>query len=90
MFKKLATIISLFTVLFCTAQNTKLFEQATVAYNAGEYDKAITYYQDILDNGEHSAAVYYNLGNAYYKLNNIAESIYFYEKALLLSPNDEE
>ena len=90
MFKKLATIISLFAVLFCTAQNTKLFEQATVAYNAGEYDKAITYYNDILDNGEHSSAVYYNLGNSYYKLNKIAESIYFYEKALLLSPNDQE
>ncbi|MEH6514106.1 MAG: SH3 domain-containing protein, partial [Maribacter arcticus] len=48
------------------------------------------FYTDILDDGEHSAAVYYNLGNSYYKLNNIAESIYFYEKALLLSPNDEE
>ena len=90
MFKKLATIISLFTVLISTAQNTKLFEQATVAYNAGEYDKAITYYNDILDNGEHSSALYYNLGNSYYKINKIAESIYFYEKALLLSPNDKE
>ncbi|SIP99126.1 tetratricopeptide repeat protein [Maribacter ulvicola] len=90
MFKKLATIISLFTVLTSTAQNTKLFEQATVAYNAGEYDKAITFYNDILDKGEHSSALYYNLGNSYYKINKIAESIYFYEKALLLSPNDKE
>ena len=78
MFKKLATLISLFSVLLCTAQNNKLFEQATEAYNAGEYEQAVTYYNDILSNGKHSAAVYYNLGNSYYKLNNIAESIYFY------------
>jgi tetratricopeptide (TPR) repeat protein len=90
MFKKLAIFFSLFTVLLCTAQSNKLFDEATAAYNSGEYEKAIGFYTDILDDGEHSAAVYYNLGNSYYKLNKIAESIYFYEKALLLSPNDEE
>lgn len=90
MFKKLTIFFSLFTVLLCTAQNNKLFDEATAAYNSGEYEKAIAFYTDILDDGEHSAAVYYNLGNSYYKLNKIAESIYFYEKALLLSPNDEE
>lgn len=90
MFKKLAIFLSLFTIVFCTAQNNKLFDQATTAYNGGEYQKAINFYNNILDNGEHSTAVYYNLGNSYYKLNEIAESIYFYEKALLLSPSDQE
>lgn len=90
MFKKLTTLIILFTAVLCAAQNNQLFEQATEAYNAGEYEKAISYYENILTNEKHSAAVYYNLGNSYYKLNNIAESIYYYEKALLLSPNDKE
>ncbi|WP_405412023.1 tetratricopeptide repeat protein [Maribacter sp. Asnod1-A12] len=90
MFKKLAVFFSLFTVLLSTAQNNQLFEQATEAYNDGNYEKAIGYYDDILTNGKHSSTVYYNLGNAYYKLNKIAESIYYYEKALLLSPNDNE
>ncbi|MDO1512703.1 tetratricopeptide repeat protein [Maribacter confluentis] len=90
MFKKIAFIIGLFTVICCSAQNNKLFDQATTAYNAGEYDSAIEYYTQILDNGKHSAAVYFNMGNAYYKLNKIAESIYYYEKALLLAPNDQE
>lgn len=90
MFKKIALFLGLFTVLLCTAQNNKLFDEATTAYNAGEYEKAIDLYTSILNNGQHSAAVYYNLGNAYYKLNKIAESIYFYEKALLLTPNDDE
>lgn len=90
MFKKLIQVLSLFTALFCSAQSDKFFDQATTAYNAGEYEKAIGFYTDILENGEHSAAVYYNLGNAYYKLNEIAYSIYYYEKALLLAPNDDE
>ena len=40
--------------------------------------------------GQFSAELYYNLGNAYYKLNNIAESIYYFEKAKQLDPNDED
>ncbi|WP_405384656.1 tetratricopeptide repeat protein [Maribacter sp. LLG6340-A2] len=90
MFKNIAIIIGLFMAICCTAQNNKLFDQATTAYNAGEYDNAIENYRQILENGQHSAAVYFNMGNAYYKLNKIAESIYYYEKALLLSPNDQE
>jgi len=90
MYKKLTLIFSLFTVLLLGAQSDALFDQATTAYNAKEYEKAVNLYEDILENGEHSASVYYNLGNAYYKLNKIAESIYFYEKALLLAPDDQE
>lgn len=42
----------------------------------------------VLDNGEHSAELYFNLGNAQYKLNHIGPSVYYYEKALQLAPND--
>ncbi len=71
-------------------QNNDLFDRATEYYNNGEYTKAMDQYQQILDNGEHSAALYFNLGNCNYKLNNIGPSIYYYEKALLLNPNDSE
>ncbi len=77
-----------FAVIY--GQNTELFEQATTAYNDGEYEKAIENYLEIVGNGEHSSALYYNLGNCYYKLNQIAPSIYYYEKALLLNPGDKE
>ncbi|WP_299533305.1 tetratricopeptide repeat protein [Ulvibacterium sp.] len=81
----------LFWIGFWTyAQNEAIFEQATSAYNEGDYETAITYYLEILGNGEHSAALYFNLGNSYYKINQIAPSIYYYEKALLLKPNDLE
>lgn len=67
-----------------------LFEKANKAYNEGSYDEAAKDYLAILENGEHSAELYFNLGNVYYKQNQIAPSIYYYEKALLLKPNDPE
>ncbi|GGW24967.1 tetratricopeptide repeat protein [Arenibacter certesii] len=72
------------------SQNQQLFEKATTFYNAGEYEDARENYLKILENGEHSAALYFNLGNTYYKLNDIAPSIYYYEKALLLNPSDQD
>lgn len=74
----------------CPAQNDVLFNEATKAYNEGDYELAIENYQHILESGSHSASLYFNMGNAYYKLNEIAPSIYYYEKALLLDPNDTE
>jgi tetratricopeptide (TPR) repeat protein len=72
------------------AQGENLFDQATKAYSEGNYEQAIANYEQILENGKTSAAVYYNLGNAHYQLDNVAESIYFYEKALQLKPNDQD
>lgn len=88
--KNSIVIYLLLVCLIGTAQNTPVFEKATASYNDGAYEKAIGFYESILNNNEHSAALYYNLGNSYYKLNDIPNSIYFYEKALLLSPNDAE
>lgn len=69
-------------------QNNALFEKANEAYNAGNYPEAVSRYSEVLKNGEESAELYFNLGNAHYKLNHIAESVYNYEKALLLDPAD--
>ncbi|NNK18236.1 MAG: tetratricopeptide repeat protein [Maribacter sp.] len=88
--KQLLFIIVMLIAFLGNAQNEALFNRATESYNNGDYQKAIENYSEILENGQHSAELYYNLGNAYYKLNQIAPSIYYYEKALLLSPNDEE
>ena len=69
-------------------QDQGLFAQATQNYKSEQYNKAIEKWNTILDNGQHSAALYYNIANAYYKLNQIGPSIYYYEKALALAPND--
>jgi hypothetical protein len=80
----------LWTVSPCLAQNEVLFEKATAAYNEGDYEEAVSLYDQILETGAHSASLYFNLGNAHYKQNEIAPSIYYYEKALLLNPGDPE
>jgi tetratricopeptide (TPR) repeat protein len=83
-------------LLFCclsllgTSQNNERFEQANALYNDAKYAEAIDMYESILDTDVHSAELYFNLGNAHYKLNNIAPSIYYYEKALILDPNDKD
>lgn len=88
--KRAILIFVLFSFFWANSQNEALFNRATDAYNEGDYEKAIALYDQILDQGEHSAALYFNLGNSYYKLNQIAPSIYYYEKALLLKPEDDE
>lgn len=77
-----------FFAISSQAQNEDLFEAGNTAYNKGDYEKAVSSYESIINNGETSAAVYFNLANAYYKLNRVAPSIYYYEKALQLEPND--
>lgn len=70
------------------AQNKELFEEGNTAYNKGDYSLAIENYMQIIEGGEISAELYFNLANAHYKLNNVAPGIFYYEKALQLDPND--
>ncbi|WP_458628431.1 tetratricopeptide repeat protein [Winogradskyella sp. PC D3.3] len=72
------------------SQNDQSFSEANALYNDGKYAEAIDKYESILDSKQHSAELYFNLGNANYKLNNIAPSIYYFEKALQLKPNDKD
>ncbi len=88
--KNFVYILTFLIGSFGFGQNEQLFEQANDLYNKGDFEDAISKYEAIIASGEHSAALYYNLGNAHYKLNHIAPSIYYYEKALKLAPNDKE
>ena len=65
-----------------------LFEKGNTFYNKGDYQNAIESYLGIIENGYHSSEVYYNLGNANYKIGNVAEANFYFEKANILSPND--
>ena len=88
--KKLLYITFLLFSVLGIAQNDALFNQGKDNYKAEKYSEAITNWKQILDSGSHSSELYFNLGNAYYKLNQIGPSIYYYEKALQLAPNDKE
>lgn len=61
--------------------------KADKAYSFERYEEAIPIYKEIIQDGE-SADVYYNLGNCYYRLDDIAQSILWYERAYLLNPGD--
>ena len=65
-----------------------VIKEADVAYTKEDYITAIELYEGILENNGESAAIYYNLGNSYYKAGKIAQAILNYERALLLSPAD--
>ncbi len=88
--KKLLYILILLVSFSSIAQNQNLFDQGKELYKNGKYQQAINAWMQILDKGEHSAELYFNLGNAQYKLNHIGPSVYYYEKALQLSPNDSD
>lgn len=85
--KKLIFLFILFGYI-SQAQNSALFEKGNTAYNDGDYETSVTSYETILEAGETSSELYFNLANAYYKLDRVAPSIYYYEKALQLDPND--
>lgn len=64
-------------------------EQADESYKKGNYQQAIAEYTELLRHGV-SASLYYNLGNAYYRSDNLPHAILNYERALRLSPGDKD
>ena len=64
-------------------------QDADAEYSKGNYQQAIKDYEELLKAGE-SAEIYYNLGNAYYRTENITRAVLSYERALLLNPADDD
>lgn len=67
-----------------------LLEMANQHYMNQEYEKAALVYEQILLSGKESAQVFFNLGNAYFKSNDIPKAILNYERAKLLEPANED
>ena len=65
---------------------TTLFADANAQYAEGNYAEAATQYEQILQE-QPTPEVYYNLGNAYFKQGELAQSILAYERALRLKPS---
>lgn len=84
----------LYIFLFCLgvsvyAQSSTL-KSANELYSKGDYSAAAQIYETILEKEGVAPQVYYNLGNAYYKLNETGRSILNYERALRLAPGFED
>ena len=87
--KKYILLFFLFFIKTASAQDANtLLQQAADAYSNNDYRSAIDQYEQVLASGQHAFEVYYNLGNAYFKDNQIAPAILNYERAALLNPAD--
>lgn len=87
-------LIAIFLMLLgitpiCMAQQeVTLFNQANKLYMDQSYENAAEVYEKLILNGKIAPEVYFNLGNAYYKTENIAAAILNYERAKRLRPSD--
>ena len=64
------------------------FEKANQYYTQQEYDSASFYYDKIIESGINNSAVFYNMGNACFRLKKNGLARLYYEKAAKLSPAD--
>ena len=67
-----------------------LFAKGNSYYAKAQYKEALNTYQQILDDGYQSAAIYFDMGNACYKTDDIPSALLYYEKAHKLAPGDED
>lgn len=74
--------------LSATASAQSLVKKAEDAYMSDKYGEAISIYQEVMQKEGVSSDLYYNMGNAYYKSGQLGKAVLFYERALLLNPNN--
>lgn len=88
--KVIKSILCLFILAQCVfAQDAQsIFADANTAYQNGKFQKALEKYNELLDQGNMSTELYYNLGNTNFKLKQYVKSILYYEKGLKLDPNN--
>ncbi len=92
-FSKICLLVGLLTAVFYNAgaqAHEENLDSANASYARGDFENSIGLYESIIEEGYVAAQLYYNLGNAYYKVNEIAWAILFYERAKKLDPIDED
>ena len=72
------------------AEQNPAFAKANEAYSAGRFQEAVEGYQSLINSGQWSASLFYDLGNAWFRLGNFGEAILNYERALALDPHHPE
>ncbi len=88
--KRITIVLFILFTFSSVRASTEVMEQfisGNNAYEKGEYKEAIDNYETVLAKGYFSAELHYNLGNAYFKYEDIAQAILHYEKALKIKPN---
>jgi tetratricopeptide (TPR) repeat protein len=86
----LLVMLTLPMLSFGNGQEDALFSKANNYYSKAQYKDALNTYQQIINNGHESASVYFNMGNASYKDDDLPSAILYYEKAHKLAPGDDD
>lgn len=71
-------------------QISNVMQKANELYKNNQYQLAIDEYNKLVRQGYEGTSLYYNLGNAHYRLGKVGFAILYYEKALKFSPSDED
>ncbi len=86
----LTLVFSIFTSNYAKPLlNAETMRLANILYENGRYSEASQTYQQLIEQGYIDSALFYNLGNAYYRQDNLSKAILNYERAAYLSPRDE-
>jgi tetratricopeptide (TPR) repeat protein len=64
------------------------FFRANEAYRDGDYETAAEGYRGLLDEERAKGHLFYNLGNAYFRMDDPGRAVLFYERARILLPRD--
>lgn len=83
-------VVGLWSPLLSQTVVTERYQQGMEAFENAQWELAIQEFEAILESGVHSEVLYYNLGNAYYRTESIAGTVWAFEKALILNPNDDD
>jgi tetratricopeptide (TPR) repeat protein len=85
-----AAAIAVFLAGPVPAADESVFAKANQAYNEARYQEAAEGYEALVQSGPWHANLFYDLGNAYYRLGNFGKAILNYERALALDPRQPE
>ena len=64
------------------------FDQANKLYEEGKFTEAVAAYEKMFRQGQASPALYFNLGNAFFKAGQVGRAVFNYRLAERLAPRD--
>ncbi|MEK6732179.1 MAG: tetratricopeptide repeat protein [Candidatus Omnitrophota bacterium] len=77
-------------VLIAAEIPEELYKKGASSYENGDYEKAVSFYEQLVKINRISPEVFYNLGNSYFKLKKTGKAVLNYERALRLDPRDRD
>ncbi len=87
---KAAALLLILAAWFGHPCEAGYFQDANLLYKNNKYDEAVSAYEKILEGGFESGALYYNLGNSYFKKGDLGRALLNYERAKIFIPHDSD